>query len=314
MADGQMTIRGKVGEDRMSTREGEISKAVVLAKDKLRLHRAWFDKVAPKHIDAEQFVSLCLGVVDRGSQNLKLAVLQNPDTFFTAASECARLGLVPGSNFFFVPFKNGSEKSPRKGTYEITGIIGYKGMVDMIYRTGAVSAVHSYSVRAEDKFDYEPGEGLPAHVVPPNEQGQRGLGLVSRRGFLTGTWAFAAMTAGGHSQPVVLGSEEVLAYRARAKTFEFWGPPWPQEGKDTVPMWKKTGLRRLYEIVPHSTEYRYEMARALSAAQSDPLPGSNPLAVGSAEDDSVPELTMAGASARAESAGESAAQSAGDPS
>lgn len=296
MAD--TTIRGQVATRRMSAREGEIVKAVDLAVVKVRKHQSWFNKVAPRHIDAEQFVELGIAAIRRGTGSLQAALWQNPVTFFDALSECARLGLVPGTeHFYFVPFKDGRDKvggqpNPDKGTYKISGIVGYKGMLDMVYRTGQVSAVHCHVVRKGDTFSWGPGEDLPAHEIPANEWGQRGLGRASQREFLTGVWAFAAMAGGGHSQPVVLGVDEVLSYRARAKTHEFWGPEWPQEAPNTHMMWRKTGIRRLYGVVPHSTEYQYEMARALAAAQADPLPGSNPAAIGSAEDD---DLTPPGA-------------------
>lgn len=292
MADG--TIRGAALARQMTPREGQIAKAVDVAIGKVRTHQGWFNKVAPRHIDAEQFVELGIAAIRRGSDKLHLALMQHPVTFFDALSECARLGLVPGTeHFYFVPFRDGRDKvdghpNPDKGTYKINPIVGYKGYLDMIYRTGAVTAVNTHVVRKGDKFSWQPGEGLPFHEIPANEHGQMGLGRRADREFLTGVWSFAAMAGGGHSQPVVLGVDEVLSYRARAKTFEFWGPDWPSEGPNTHMMWKKTAIRRLYGDVPHSTEYQYEMARALAAAQADPLPGSNPAAIGSAEDDDSP--------------------------
>jgi recombination protein RecT len=271
-----------------------------LTEAKIRKHGGWFAKVAPSHVDAERFVELGIAAIRRGSVNLQMALWQHPETFFDQLSECARLGLVPGTeHFYFVPFKDGRDKvggqpNPDKGTYSISGIVGYKGMLDMVYRTGQVTAVSCYVVRRGDKFNWAPGEDLPKHVVPANEYGQVGLGGAKEREFLTGVWSFAAMAGGGHSQPAVLGVDDVLSYRARAKTFEFWGPNWPQEGKDTHMMWRKTSIRRLYGQVPHSTEYQYEMAHALATAQADPIPvGSGAAAIGAAEDDDTAPVIRA---------------------
>jgi recombination protein RecT len=296
------TIRGAVATQRQTPREGAMAKAVDLAVEKVRQHRGWFDKVAPQHVDAVQFVELGIAAIRRGSPQLHMALWQHPDTFFTALAECARLGLVPGTDqFYMVPYRDnrdkvGNQPNPDKGTYSISPIVGYKGMLEMVYRTGAVTAVHCHVVRQHDKFDWQPGLDVPFHEIPANEYNQRGLGSQSKRGFLTGVWACAAMTAGGHSQPVVLGVEEVLSYRSRSAAARqggdgFWGPAWPAEGKDTHMMWRKTSIRRLYGQVPHSTEYQYQMAAALAAAQSDPLPGSNPAMIGSAEDDEEGVLT-----------------------
>lgn len=297
-------IRGTVALNRQTPREGAILKAEDEVKAKIRQHVGWFAKVAPKHVDAEQFVELGIAAVRRGTIQLKTALWQHPESFFDALSECARLGLVPGTEqFYFVPFRDnrdkvGGQPNPDKGTYSITPVVGYKGQLEMIYRTGQVSAAHCHVVRKGDAFTWTPGLDLPVHEIPANDYGQVGLGGASKREFLTGVWAFAMMNAGGHSQPIVLGVDEVLSYRARSAAARqggesFWGPNWPEEGKDTHMMWRKTALRRLYGIVPHSTEYMYEMARALASAQADPIPvGSGAAAIGTADDDGPPVIQL----------------------
>jgi hypothetical protein len=151
-------------------------------------------------------------------------------------------------------------------------------------------------VRKGDKFIYRPSDELPFHEIPGNDHGQVGLGGRDKREYLTGVWAFAAMVSGGHSQPTVLGVDEVLSYRARSAAVRrapnsqaFWGPEWPKEGPDTHMMWRKTGIRRLYGNVPHSTEYQYKMAAALNAARTDPIPvGSGQAAIGAGDDGDEP--------------------------
>ena len=259
MADGPKgtTIRGAVAERTQTTRQGAIVKATDLAIEKMRKHTGWFAKVSPDHVDAERFVELGIAAVRRGTDQLKMALWQHPETFFDALAECARLGLVPGTEqFYFVPFRDGRDTvgtgdyrraNPDKGTYSITPIIGYLGMLDMIYRTGAVTAVHTYVVRKGDTFLWRPGLELPKHGIRPNEYGQEGLGRQADREFLTGVWSFANMTAGGTSKPMVMGVDAVLARRPKNRaSAEFWGPEWPAEGPNTEAMWRKTAVRALY--------------------------------------------------------------------
>jgi recombination protein RecT len=291
------TIRGAVATRNETSRDGNIRKARELTEEKIRKHAGWFAKVAPRHVEVEQFVELGIAAVRRGSPQLHTALWQHAETFFDALAECARLGLVPGTDqFYMVPFRDNREKvggqpNPDRGTYSITPVVGYKGMLDMIWRTGTVAAVHDHVVRKGDHFVWAPGLELPVHEIPANEWGQRGLGGAKQREFLTGVWAFAVMVNGGHSKPAVLGVDEVLSYRARSAAARrggdsFWGPTWPEEGPDTHMMWRKTSIRRLYNTVPHSTEYQYDMARALAAAQADPIPvGTGQGAIGAAEDD-----------------------------
>jgi recombination protein RecT len=306
------SIRGQVATRRQTPRDAAIDLAVTKVKKQIEEYKGWFDKVAPSHISSDQFVELCLSVVRRGKPELHAALWQHPGSFFTAVAECARLGLVPGDNYYFVPFKDNRDKAggkpnPDKGTYSITGMRSYKGEMDLIYRAGGVTAIHCYLVREKDAFDWAPGMVLPAHEIPKNKFGQRGLGVSTDRGCLTGVWCFGVMATGGPSQPIVMGYEEVLKYRAKAKTFEFWGPMWPQEGPWTPDMWKKTGIHRLYPIVPHSAEYRDAAMRSLAVVQGDPLPVPG-VVIPSSIEETMEDM------AELESAGDSAAQSAGDPS
>lgn len=254
---------------RVATRDDDAPpKTIEQIKDDLRKSKSWFDSVAPRHIDADQFVSLCLGVIRKGDRFLQMALVQAPHTFMYAASECARLGLVPGETYHFVAFKNTKEQ-----IYEVTGIVDYKGEIDQIYRAGGVTAVHCHTVRANDTFIWRPGQmDLPHHRIPQNDYGQEGLGSYDDRGPLTGVYAYATMAGGGYSQPVVMGLSEIARHRSFAKTEKFWGPAWPGEGPHTVDMWRKTAIHRLFDIVPHSAEYLAERLRAGATLERTAMP------------------------------------------
>lgn len=273
------TIRGEVANRTMSTEQRELVKAEELAIARVTAARGWFEKVVPRHIDAGQFTQLCEGVIRRGSTELKAALWQAPDTFFDAAAECARLGLVPGDNYFFAPFKN-----KKKGIYEVTGMRGYKGEMDLIYRACPGSAIHANVVRAADQFSWRPGT-VPVHELPANEHGQVGLGSTVKANPMTGVWSMVVFSNGQPSAPVVLSAEDVAKYRAKAQTLAWWGPAWPAESDWTPNMWVKTALHRQYHIVPHSPEYVEAMLRGLAAVQSDPLGERIPATIDDVEED-----------------------------
>jgi recombination protein RecT len=260
----------KRGEDEtlaaaVAKREGDqrTEAEIRLAETEARVEKAlgWFARVVPRHVDAEQYVAMAIGVLRR-KPKLAEAAWTNPQSFMWALSECARMGLVPGDTYHPVPFWNSKESR-----YEITGIVDYKGEVDMMYRSGGVSSVHCQLVRggptahSPDHFRWQPTMELPEHVIADD-----GLADAEDRGPLRAVYAYARLTTGGISEVAVLNRMEVMRARDSAKTKDFWGPEWPEEGENTAMMWRKTGVHRLWWSVPHSSEYVAERMRAEAAA------------------------------------------------
>lgn len=245
-------------------------------KAQLRQNRSWFSTVVPKHIDADQFIALCLGAIKKGSEELVQALVGRPDTFLQAASECARMGLVPGETYHFVAFKN--KQSGGGYAYEVTGMVDYKGEMDMIYRAGGVRSIHCHVVRLHDTFRWRPGEmEVPHHVIhAPDGSMQEGLASTEERGNITGVYAYCVMADGGYSQPTVMGISEIKRHRSFAKTEKFWGPieglyDLTLEGRHTVDMVRKTAIHKQYDMVPHSSEYVRERMRVMAEIEARPL-------------------------------------------
>lgn len=253
--------------------------------------RKWFATAVPSHIDPDQYLAVLLGVIRRNDK-LREAAEQSPDTMLIAAAECARLGLVPGETYHFVPFYN-----KKTSKHEVVGIIDYKGEIDLIYRAGGVESVHAEVVREHDKFLFRPGMRLPEHEIAANPHGQIGLSDNRARGILTGVYSFARLRGGGLSQIVVMSVDQVAKHRAVAKTHEMWGPEWPDETEWTENMWLKTALHGLPKWVPTSPEYVGELWRAAVAVTRQ----DTPLAIASApaDTDGPPALGRPQATIRA---------------
>jgi recombination protein RecT len=256
----------------MAERRGEQDKVkaqIAAIEQRVKNARKWWGTVAPRHIDPDQFVHLCLGMIRQGSDRLMQAVIQSPESFMVAVAECARLGLVPGDTYYFVPFRNN-----KQGVYEVTGIVAWQGEVDLIYRAGGVTSVHVQEVRANDTFIWRRGTmDLPHHVIHgPDGSAQEGLGDDEERGPLTGVYAYARMLGGGYSEPVIMSRGTVKKHYDAAKTHDFWGEwndcpekPW------TVDMWRKTAVHKLYDLVPHSAEFQQDRLRMMAATERDRL-------------------------------------------
>lgn len=209
----------------------------------VRQSRAWFATIVPSHIDASAFVALALANL-RKNPKLADAATRNPQAFMACLSECARLGLVPGDTFHCVPFEN-----RRNGTVDITGIVDYKGEIELMYRAGAVASVKAEIVYSRDRFRFTTDMDKPEHA--PDWFGDRGE--------LIGAYAYAVMKDGATSKVVVYSKAQIDEVRAVSKTQGKPDSPW-EAWYDRMAL--KTVLHRLDHFVPTSAEYRREQLRA----------------------------------------------------
>jgi len=238
----------KVAAEHLQDVEAKVNEAI-----------GWFRRVVPSHVNADQYVGMAVGEL-RLKPKLAEAAYTNPTSLMVALSECARLGLIPGDTYHLTFFWNTKERR-----YDIVGMTDYSGEVDLMYRSGGVASVHCQVVRAEDRFYWQPSMVLPEHEI-----GDDGLAEDEVRGPLRAVYAYARLTTGGISDVAMLNRGAVMRARAKAKTMEFWGPEWPEEGPNTVMMWRKTSVHRLWNWVPHSAEFIAERLRASAMAARYP--------------------------------------------
>ncbi len=239
--------------------------------------RAHFRAVLPHSVDVEAFLGTAAGAL-YASADLMKAAETSPDSLIVALMRCAALGHLPGTDeFYLTPRK-------RKGRPEVLGIEGYRGIVERMYRSGAVTKVVVREVCAKDKFKYVEGEmDRPFHAIgggDPYNSNSTGADFFgpqgSRdRGQMVGVYAYAELTTGAVSRVVILTRDDVMAARDASDSKDSDYSPWNRldGGKDHPEftgrsMWWKTAARRLEPWVPTSAEYRREMLRA-SAAASD---------------------------------------------
>jgi recombination protein RecT len=209
-----------------------------------------FGMVLPTHMKAETYVRLAQGVLRR-DRNLARIAAQNPGSLMAALLDCARLGHEPGTEqYYLVPFGN-----------EIQGIEGYRGVVERIYRAGAVSSVKAEVVCKNDHFHYEPSMAQPDHK--PDWFGDRGE--------IIGAYAYVIMRDGATSRVVVINKDYLDKVRRQSKGSDKPSSPWVQWYEQMV---LKTALRRLEAFVPTSAEYRREQLRAAAEVHAMRGPGA----------------------------------------
>ena len=150
------------------------------------------------------------------------------------------LGLEPETplgHAYLVPFRNN-----KTGKIEANFIIGYKGLADLMYRSGKVDSVEAHVVYDNDEFDFAFGSN--SYIKHrPMLKGDRGNILC----------AYAIVYVKGSTKPVieVVGETEINKARQASQSADSAYSPWV---KFEAEMWKKTAVRRIAKLLPQSIE------------------------------------------------------------
>lgn len=233
----------------------EISNAIATRDQgpaaQIEAYRDEYAALVPSHINVDQWVRLAAGAI-RGNEDLMEAAQNDIGVFLRELKTAARLGLEPGTEQFYLT----ARKSKAHGyALIIKGIVGYQGIVELIYRAGAVSSVIVEAVRANDTFTYVPGrDDRPVHEID---------WFGGDRGPLVGVYAYAVMKDGAVSKVVVMNHKRVMEIKARSDSKNSQYSPW---NTDEESMWLKSAIRQLAKWVPTSAEYKSEQLRAHAEA------------------------------------------------
>lgn len=213
-------------------------------------HRDRFAAVLPDHIDAKSFVGLASGALFRDPKLMEAAT-NAPGAFANALMRCASLGHQPGTEeFYLIPRKI-------KNVLQVQGIEGYRGIVERMYRSGAVASVIVREVCEHDKFEFVEG----VHTKPIHEIDW----FSDARGKMIGVYAYAVLNTGAVSRVVILNAEDIEKIKKSSDGAGSEFSPWTRHERS---MWWKSAARRLEPWVPTSSEYRREVIRATAEASA----------------------------------------------
>jgi recombination protein RecT len=126
---------------------------------------------------------------------------------------------------------------------ECTLIIDYKGLVELIRRSGDVERIQAETVCEKDEFSWINGE--VNHRINWRES----------RGEVQAVYAIAVMKS-GEKQSATMTREEVELIRSRSRAGK--SGPWVT---DWAEMAKKTAVRRLSKMLPLSSEVMQHLER-----------------------------------------------------
>ena len=213
--------------------------------------------VLPKHLTPDRFVRIAILATTRTPKLLEC----DQASLFNALMTLSQYGLEPdGRRAHLIPFKKNYKDSRGqwKERMECQLIIDYKGLAELIMRSGIVSYIHADVVREGDIFEFNMGE-ITRHIPwflrrdadRPASQGER-----------FAAYALIRMKD-GTTKTEVMSADDILAIRNRSQgwiAFEKgWAKqsPWdPKEPGIEGEMWKKTAFRRASKWLPLSPELR----------------------------------------------------------
>ena len=189
-------------------------------------------KALPSVITPERFTRIVLSAL---STNPKLAQT-TPQSFLGAMMTAAQLGMEPNTPLgqaYLIPFYN-------HGTLECQFQLGYKGLIDLAYRSGEVSVIQAQVVYEHDEFSYSFGLDPELKHIPAKED----------RGSPIAVYAVFRTKDGGYGFEV-MSMDDV---RAHAKKYSkaFSKGPWQTNFEE---MAKKTVLKKVLKYAPLKSDF-----------------------------------------------------------
>lgn len=194
--------------------------------------------LVPKHVTPERLCRIGLNAASRNPQLMNCT----PETIVGAIVNCATLGLEPNllGHAYIVPFYNN-----KTGKMEAQFQIGYKGALDLIRRTGAVSTLSAHEVYEGDRFEYSYGlEEKLIHVPSGEDDEERITHFYACYKLKDGGTGFVVMT---RSQ---MEKHRDKFTKSKTKQGEIFGP-WKDH---FVSMALKTVILKLIKYMPVSIE------------------------------------------------------------
>ena len=197
-----------------------------------------FATALPKHVNSERFVRIAITTI---RQNPKL-VKCSQESLLGALMVSAQLGLEPGTlgQCYLIPFEN-----KKAGTVECQFQIGYKGLIELLRRSGQLSDIYSYTVYENDDFNIEYGLSRTLTHKPNFDE----------RGEIKGFYAVAILKDGAKAFEYMT-KDEVVKHEEKYRKGSYKNDVW---NKNFEEMSQKTVVKKLLKWLPVSVEF-LEMA------------------------------------------------------
>ena len=214
----------------------EVSATQAMSGLLKRMHTQ-IEKALPSVITPERFTRIALTAY---SDNAALQKC-DADSFLGAMMQAAQLGVEPNpplGQAYLIPYGN-----------KVQFQLGYRGMIDLAYRSGEIQMIQAHEVHENDEFEYELGLDPKLRHIP----------ALKNRGEVILYYAVFKLINGGVGFEVM--SKEDVETFAKKKSKTYRNGPWQT---DFDAMAKKTLVKRLLKFAPVKSDF----ARAVAADET----------------------------------------------
>lgn len=234
-----MNVKGGL-RNAITEKKNEVSPVKAMGDLLKRMHTQ-IEKALPSVITPERFTRIALTAYSRNEKLQECTA----ESFLGSMMQAAQLGVEPNTPLgqaYLIPYRN-------KGVMEVQFQLGYRGMIDLAYRSGEVQNIQAHEVYENDTFEYELGLNPKLRHVP----------ALKDRGNVILYYAVFKLTNGGVGFEV-MSKEDVEAF-AKKKSKTYGTGPWQS---DFDAMAKKTLVKRLLKFAPLKSDF----VRAVTADET----------------------------------------------
>lgn len=191
-------------------------------------------KALPSVITPERFTRITLSALSSNPDLQKTT----PTSFMAAMMTAAQLGLEPNTPLgqaYLLPYKN-------KGVMECQFQLGYKGLIDLAYRSGEITIIQAHTVYENDEFSFEYGMNPDLKHIPAK----------TNRGNPICYYAMFKTKSGGYGFEV-MSHEDIKEHAKKySKSFGSTYSPWNTNFEE---MAKKTVLKQVLKYAPLKSDF-----------------------------------------------------------
>ena len=233
-----MDFKEEIAKKAEQKQEVRLTKSMTIP-DLIKVMEPEIKKALPSVITPERFTRMALSALNNTPKLKECSQL----SFLAAMMNAAQLGLEPNTPLgqaYLIPYKN-------KGKLECQFQIGYKGMIDLVYRNEQVQVIQAQIVYENDYFEYE--LGLESRLIHRP--------ALDNRGEMTLVYALFRLKNGGYGFEV-MSREDIIKYAEKySQGINSSYSPWKSNFED---MAKKTVIKRVLKFAPLKTDFLRAMA------------------------------------------------------
>ena len=232
MANG--TVKGGMIQKAQSGKVAASNGGVSSIKQLVMQMKPQIEKALPSVLTGERFSRMVLTAMSTNPQLTECT----PNSFLGAMMQAAQLGVEPNTPLgqaYLIPYRN-------HGQLECQFQLGYKGLIDLAYRSGEITSISAHEVCENDDFEYELGLNEKLRHKP----------ALTDRGAVILYYAVFRTKAGG-SGFAVMSVEDIKTHSKKySKAAGSSYSPW---STNFDAMAKKTVIKQALKYAPIKTEF-----------------------------------------------------------